>query len=117
PLVPPPRPHPPFPIPVAPAPPLLPSSLHDALPIARSSSPGPTCPRRTSTTTSTPSCGPRPCSATRTTPDPPRGSSLPSPLLSAADRKSTRLNSSHVSTSYAGFCLTNTTTRTQRTRP
>src|SRR5699024_11933766 len=32
------------------------------------------------------------------------------PLLQAVDRKSTRLNSSHVSTSYAVFCLKKTTT-------
>src|SRR5215813_5451484 len=53
-------------------------SLHDALPIPR---------RRGSSTT-------RPCRPT-----------APSSPTSARDRKSTRLNSSHVRISYAVFCL------------
>src|SRR5438128_6464847 len=35
----------------------------------------------------------------------PRGVTLPASLVSALDRKSTRLNSSHGSISYAVFCL------------
>src|SRR5690606_4326914 len=35
----------------------------------------------------------------------PLGTSMPRPVLSVADRKSTRLNSSHVKISYAVFCL------------
>src|SRR5207249_10753343 len=54
-------------------------SLHDALPISRCTSP----PRSSSTTTN------RACGRTS----------------SSGDRKSTRLNSSHVSISYAVFCL------------
>src|SRR5438067_8764285 len=57
-------------------------SLHDALPISRSSMPigAPIHTRRCSGTTSSFTCSP-------------------------SDRKSTRLNSSHVSISYAVFCL------------
>src|SRR5690349_22720079 len=60
-------------------------SLHDALPISR---------RRTSTT--------RAC--TRVT-GPPRRGCRPAWRSSPRDRKSTRLNSSHVEISYAVFCL------------
>src|SRR5690606_41974285 len=53
---------------------------------------------------------------------PPGGRSRPAAATAAsegtADRKSTRLNSSHVKTSYAVFCLKKKTQRqTQNTRP
>src|SRR5690625_6569935 len=41
-------------------------------------------------------------------------SELTSVLLSAPDRKSTRLNSSHVAISYAVFCLKKKTTKKQQ---
>src|SRR5699024_12170673 len=41
-------------------------------------------------------------------PGPPVGLQRDLPLLARRDRKSTRLNSSHVSSSYAAFCLTKT---------
>src|SRR5699024_11613390 len=68
--------------------------------------------------------GPPPTSRRRHsgTGDPRAGdrSQRPSTPPSWTDRKSTRLNSSHVSISYAVFCLKKkkqTTTRTQRTHP
>src|SRR5205807_4381638 len=61
-------------------------SLHDALPISRSA------PRTSSAASSTSSTGSR--SSTPTTSGPP-----------SRDRKSTRLNSSHLVISYAVFCL------------
>src|SRR5699024_12187259 len=103
---PPPHPHPsptasPFPTP--PAPPALHTpSLHDALPISHHTPPLPRRPTR-----------PRPMPPA----PPPRRSLLSTPTVAApwpscrsaisskADRKSTRLNSSHVSISYAVFCL------------
>src|SRR5690242_8081966 len=61
-------------------------SLHDALPIRRSSTWATCGPRAASSTSRRPSCP---------GPPPPRW----------RDRKSTRLNSSHMSISYAVFCL------------
>src|SRR5690606_41591724 len=82
-------------------------SLHDALPIF----PSPPCPRRAARRTKRqrpwtphrstswfPSHGPRPCPR-------PRRAISPSWSLPSPDRKSTRLNSSHVKISYAVFCL------------
>src|SRR5215813_14882587 len=62
-------------------------SLHDALPTSPSSTPGRTPCRRWSATARAASCRPG-----RTG-------------LAGRDRKSTRLNSSHVRISYAVFCL------------
>src|SRR5207253_10651586 len=62
-------------------------SLHDALPIFTTSSP----PARRTSTTTWPSCG--------------SSSSSLCSGKSCSDRKSTRLNSSHVAISYAVFCL------------
>src|SRR5699024_12499984 len=71
-----------------PAPPeLSPLSLHDALPILSSS---------------WSSAAPSPSPATAATITTPPRTSTPT---SRKDRKSTRLNSSHVSISYAVFCL------------
>src|SRR5699024_12277815 len=82
-----------------PPPPPYPLSLHDALPI----SPGRSG-RSRSRAATTPATGPR----GRSTPD----ISSPTPTSCRStrhpcsrDRKSTRLNSSHVSISYAVFCL------------
>src|SRR3712207_7777508 len=64
-------------------------SLHDALPIWRwSSRRGRRCPRRA-----------------RRARHPATPSASSSPCCAAADRKSTRLNSSHANISYAVFCL------------
>src|SRR5207249_11599649 len=60
-------------------------SLHDALPISPRTAASTTCTSRTSAT----------CGACSWTPS----------RVSWRDRKSTRLNSSHVSISYAVFCL------------
>src|SRR5207245_11441076 len=65
-------------------------SLHDALPISR---------RRWSRSKRRPESGPRP--SPRTT----SRSPWPERRRSSQDRKSTRLNSSHGSISYAVFCL------------
>src|SRR5690606_41389333 len=79
---------------------IYPLSLHDALPILRRSEPG----QEPSTWPMLPSCWysqygtvplTREYSATRTVSQP----------LAIIDRKSTRLNSSHVKISYAVFCL------------
>src|SRR5207249_12128574 len=45
------------------------------------------------------------------------GAQHAAPLLDRADRKSTRLNSSHVSISYAVFCLKKKKTREEPIRP
>src|SRR2546426_8086851 len=71
-------------------------SLHDALPISAPRWPsGSASPRRRGSPPSSAS----PCPRTRARP--PRGS----PTRSLPDRKSTRLNSSHLVISYAVFCL------------
>src|SRR5699024_12257467 len=75
-------------------------SLHDALPISASAS----VPKRSAGS---------PAASRKTTPDASRARTLETstPLMklslrpSTLDRKSTRLNSSHVSISYAVFCL------------
>src|SRR3712207_8110911 len=69
-------------------------SLHDALPISRSGSSSRT---RGRTTRRAGSCSRTTCS----TCSPERSASS----VSTADRKSTRLNSSHANISYAVFCL------------
>src|SRR5262245_62314039 len=90
-----------------PAPPRIsPLSLHDALPISGPSGTwawtGTGAP--SSSTRSTRS---RPGAATMATTSRPRtqGCSGPSPRRPPPDRKSTRLNSSHLGISYAVFCL------------
>src|SRR5437773_3787428 len=88
-------------------------SLHDALPISspRSSPAPPICPRaRCSTASCWPSatrCCHSPCCRSASAG---RSSRRPySPTLPwKADRKSTRLNSSHITISYAVFCLKKT---------
>src|SRR3712207_7307885 len=71
-------------------------SLHDALPISRRvNAPAGPASSFTSSTIGTPSLR-----ATSTA-----GESLPASTISALDRKSTRLNSSHANISYAVFCL------------
>src|SRR5689334_23415904 len=72
-------------------------SLHDALPICR---PRPTTRRACSTSSRPP---------TATPPTSPSSSSRP-----VVDRKSTRLNSSHSSISYAVFCLKKKKKKTQK---
>src|SRR3712207_7563981 len=67
-------------------------SLHDALPISA----GPGVPRR--------GPGPRPGTSPAARP-PGRRRSVPAAPAPPADRKSTRLNSSHANISYAVFCL------------
>src|SRR5690606_39614126 len=74
---------------------IYPLSLHDALPIS-------------STTTPWSACVPRPPMATSTC----TGSR--SRCATATDRKSTRLNSSHVKISYAVFCLKKKKKKKQR---
>src|SRR5690349_23801068 len=65
-------------------------SLHDALPISCRA----TCPKA------------RPATAARTAARAcPTATAAPSARTTARDRKSTRLNSSHVEISYAVFCL------------
>src|SRR5438067_10000475 len=77
-------------------------SLHDALPICSRKVPSH---RRNATVALRSSCrgdsGPAAWHRIRSSPDPER---RPRPTYER-DRKSTRLNSSHVSTSYAVFCL------------
>src|SRR2546426_7089635 len=89
---------------------IYPLSLHDALPISFSTS-SPACsasstlcwmPRPATITSATSSC----CVVVRTTHFPPR---VP------RDRKSTRLNSSHLVISYAVFCLKKKIHRRART--
>src|SRR3712207_6872734 len=75
-------------------------SLHDALPISATSGEGPGCPP----------LRPRP----EARPEPARGEGTGSfcclrAAPPSADRKSTRLNSSHANISYAVFCLKKTT--------
>src|SRR5436309_9372055 len=72
-------------------------SLHDALPILRSSRPGLSEDRRHSGTRSRRLV---------------ISSSRPSQIEDITDRKSTRLNSSHVKISYAVFCLKKKNTKT-----
>src|SRR5207249_7224097 len=80
----------------APPPPqLYPLSLHDALPISKRSTAA-TCSCTIPTILSVPAS-----SAS----SPRRLTIRTSPRSSSRDRKSTRLNSSHVSISYAVFCL------------
>src|SRR5690606_41332238 len=77
---------------------ISPLSLHDALPILRSAPCPP--PRRPGGRAPRAGAAPAPAS-----PFPPR-SARPSPSgRGSQDRKSTRLNSSHVKISYAVFCL------------
>src|SRR5438874_11029495 len=66
-------------------------SLHDALPISRQSP-----------------AGARPLGVG------PGASTIPGPTPSGRDRKSTRLNSSHVEISYAVFCLKKKNQRTMQ---
>src|SRR5690606_41442737 len=70
---------------------LYPLSLHDALPISNRSLKGPPSLRHSTMASTGPS---------------------PTPLMAPRDRKSTRLNSSHVKISYAVFCLKKKTHRT-----
>src|SRR5437870_7832069 len=80
----------------APAPPeLYTLSLHDALPISRGAPAPAMCSERTR----------RPRSRRRGAPSGPSGSIRRTPDSTDRDRKSTRLNSSHVAISYAVFCL------------
>src|SRR5690606_41604417 len=97
-----------------PTPPIHALSLHDALPIC------PHCPRQGAGRTATPTA-PTPPPRHQTPPPAPaqettacssplagrRPAGLPDPEAggSPTDRKSTRLNSSHVTISYAVFCL------------
>src|SRR5699024_12767988 len=69
-------------------------SLHDALPISTTFRPGPAA-----------------CPPTRRRGRAPRNMTSSCRNGSARDRKSTRLNSSHVSISYAVFCLKKKTVR------
>src|SRR5699024_12389069 len=98
-----------LPIPDAPHTPLHSLSLHDALPIfirskinCRATAPNPSSsarhlrPRTPRRQRSTPR---------RSTRRRRRGIDRPAPQAACEDRKSTRLNSSHVSISYAVFCL------------
>src|SRR5689334_24929165 len=84
-------------------------SLHDALPIsspisgAGSSSPGSSSPRRPRETATATSSSSSPSRAGRSSP--PRASPATTEPCGRSDRKSTRLNSSHSSISYAVFCL------------
>src|SRR5207249_11553938 len=72
--------------------------LHDALPI---------CPALVTVApaVSSPSVTPTPSSTALTVPAQLAAPLAPQPTAAAVDRKSTRLNSSHVSISYAVFCL------------
>src|SRR5205814_8924251 len=93
----------------APAPPLTyPLSLHDALPISPRSRRGADLPRRSPGLPWPRSASPR----GRQDPPAPRPlrqgcptRTAPIPNGEAEDRKSTRLNSSHLGISYAVFCL------------
>src|SRR5204862_8278508 len=78
-------------------------SLHDALPISSRRGPWPAAIARTSTKAG----GPWPCGACRRTcaSNGRRGSPTRFARIWSRDRKSTRLNSSHVEISYAVFCL------------
>src|SRR5699024_12577574 len=83
-----------------------PLSLHDALPIS---------PRGTSTNRTAP-CRPGACRVLIAEPlgmDGLEWSGSPS-VGAHGDRKSTRLNSSHVSISHAGFCVKKKKTRTRK---
>src|SRR3712207_8705549 len=73
-------------------------SLHDALPICsrRAAPPASKSEKRARSTE-------RPSACSTSSPSTP--SWLSSPSVSCADRKSTRLNSSHANISYAVFCL------------
>src|SRR5205814_9209818 len=77
-----------------------PLSLHDALPISRRSLKFPRQRQRASTT---PVSLRARATATRCAPPTPRATSARIPA--SPDRKSTRLNSSHLGISYAVFCL------------
>src|SRR5207302_8821303 len=102
--------------PAAPPPLLSPLSLHDALPLsppdlASASSSRPNCRsvlvRDRGSSICTTSCRPR-CPSSCRSLEPASGASpVVSWLASSRDRKSTCLNSSHVKTSYAVFCLKN----------
>src|SRR5699024_12812862 len=95
----------------------LPPSLHDALPISRSRQlcssppwhvntlPTPCAQYPTTSSTATPTVSTQPESAWNAYES--LSTSTPSVLAhgKSKDRKSTRLNSSHVSISYAVFCL------------
>src|SRR5690606_41985914 len=86
-----------------------PLSLHDALPISpwvpRTSSPA--AATRSHPPTARPTRAPCPTSATNRASEPPAARSRQAliHLRFFSDRKSTRLNSSHVKISYAVFCL------------
>src|SRR5690625_5908207 len=94
-------------IPAAPLPALYSLSLHDALPISASGRLGPL----------TGSVPPGTVLVVRSADDAARESflALVAGRLEPRDRKSTRLNSSHVATPYAVFCL-NKKTALQKTR-